>query len=51
MPQENNVNLSIIIPIFNEENYLPKLFQDLKKYFNYKNIEIITVDDLSLIHI
>ena len=45
MPQENNVNLSIIIPIFNEENYLPKLFQDLKKYFNYKNIEIITVDD------
>ena len=36
MPQENKFNLSIIIPVFNEEQYLDKLFSDLKKYFNQK---------------
>ena len=45
MPQESKKNLSIIIPIFNEENFLVKLFEQLKKYFNYTNIEIIFVDD------
>ena len=45
MPQENNFNLSIIIPSFNEDKYLKKLFSQLIKYFNYKNIEIILIDD------
>ena len=45
MPQENKFNLSIIIPIFNEENYIKRLFLDLKKYFNEKNIEVIVIND------
>lgn len=45
MLQENKINLSIIIPIFNEEQYLFDLFKDLKIYFNQKNIEIIFVND------
>ena len=45
MPQENKINLSIVIPVFNEEQYLSKLFLDLKKYFNQKDIEIIVVND------
>ena len=45
MPQENKFNLSIIIPVFNEEQYLTKLFLDLKKYFNQEDIEVIVVND------
>jgi len=45
MHQENKYNLSIIIPVFNEENFLKKLFVDLKKYFNQKDVEIIVVND------
>lgn len=45
MPQENNINLSIVIPVFNEEQYLNDLFLGLKKYFNQDNIEIIVVND------
>ena len=45
MLQENNITLSIIIPVFNEENFLDKLFQELKTYFNYNDVEIIVVDD------
>ena len=45
MPQENKFNLSIVIPVFNEERYLNKLFLDLKKYFNQKDVEIIVVND------
>ena len=45
MPQENKLNLSIIIPVFNEEQYIKKLFLDLKKYFNQEDIEIIVVND------
>ncbi len=45
MPQENKINLSIIIPVFNEEQYLKKLFLELKKYFNYKYVEVIFVND------
>ncbi len=45
MHQESKLNLSIVIPVYNEEQYLPRLFEDLIKYFNKKNIEIIIVDD------
>ena len=45
MPQENKINLSIVIPVFNEERYLKKLFFDLKKYFNQEDIEVIVVND------
>ena len=45
MHQENNINLSIIIPVYNEESYIPTLLVDLKKYFNKKNVEIIFVND------
>ena len=45
MPQENKINLSIIIPVFNEERYLKKLFLDLKQYFNQEDIEVIVVND------
>ncbi len=45
MPQENNIKLSIVIPIYNEEPYLKKLFKELLKYFNNKSTEVIIVDD------
>ena len=45
MPQENKINLSIVIPVFNEESYLNKLFLDLKQYFNHEDIEVIVVND------
>ena len=45
MPQENNKELSIVIPVFNEVNFLYKLFDQIKLYFNKDNIEVIFVDD------
>ena len=48
MPQKNKINLSIIIPVFNEERYLKTLFFDILKYFNHKEIEIIFVNDGSV---
>jgi len=45
MLQENKKILSIIIPVFNEENFLNKLFDQIKLYFNKENVEIIVVDD------
>ena len=45
MHQENKINLSIVIPVYNEEKYLNKLFLDLKKYFNQEEIEVIVVND------
>ncbi len=45
MPQKNSINLSIIIPVYNEAPYLNTLFRDIKKYFNNKEIELIVVDD------
>ncbi len=45
MHQKSKKKLSIIIPVFNEQNYLLRLFKDLKYYFNSNNVEIIIVDD------
>ncbi len=45
MPHENKLNLSIIIPVYNEENFLHRLFVDLKKFFDKSQIEIIIVND------
>ena len=45
MLHENSKILSIVIPVFNEINFLNKLFEQIKLYFNYKNIEVIVVDD------
>ena len=45
MPQKNNINLSIVIPVFNEEKYLNKLFFDIEYFFNEEDIEVIVVND------
>ncbi len=45
MPQENSKTLSIVIPVFNEINFLNELFVQIKKFFNDKHTEIIVVDD------
>jgi glycosyltransferase involved in cell wall biosynthesis len=45
MPQENSTTLSIVIPVFNEINFLEKLFKQIKKFFNNEYTEIIIVDD------
>ncbi len=45
MLQENNINLSIVIPVFNEEKYISKLFEDIKKFFNEENVEVIVIND------
>ena len=45
MPQENKIDLSIIIPVFNEENFLLKLFEEIKIYFNDPTNEVIFIDD------
>ncbi len=45
MPQESSIKLSIIIPVFNEKNFLIKLFKELDLQFNNTDTEIIIVDD------
>jgi len=45
MPLENSKVLSIVIPVFNEINFLHKLFDQIKLYFNKTNIELIFIDD------
>ena len=48
MPQENRINLSIVIPVYNEAQYISKLLQELKTYFNSSDIEVIIIDDGSI---
>ncbi|MDC3112084.1 glycosyltransferase family 2 protein [Pelagibacteraceae bacterium] len=45
MPQESSKILSIVIPVFNEINFLNRLFDQIETYFNKDNIEVIVVDD------
>ena len=45
MHQENKINLSIVIPVFNEKNFLIKLFEEIKIFFNDSKNEIIFIDD------
>ena len=45
MLQENSKSLSIVIPVFNEINFLKELFEQIKKFFNNNYTEIIVVDD------
>ncbi len=45
MPLESKKNLSIIIPVYNEDSYLEKLFEDLIKNFDDTNNEVIIIDD------
>ena len=45
MPQENSKTLSIVIPVFNEINFLDELFKQIKNFFNNDYTEIIFVDD------
>ena len=45
MRQENKINLSIVIPVFNEKNFLIKLFEEIKIFFNDPKNEIIFIDD------
>ena len=39
------INLSIIIPVYNEENTLLDVLKNIKKLKNFCNLEIIVVDD------
>ena len=45
MRQENKINLSIVIPVFNEKNFIIKLFEEIKTFFNDSKNEIIFIDD------
>ena len=45
MPQESSKTLSIVIPVYNEINFLNELFDQIKRFFNNVYTEIIVVDD------
>ena len=42
--------ISIIVPVYNVKNYLEQCLNSLANQ-TYKNIEVLLVNDLSLIHI
>jgi dolichol-phosphate mannosyltransferase len=42
------MNLSLVIPLYNEEKNIPKLYKRLKKILKYKNIQLIFIDDNSV---
>ena len=41
------ITCSIIVPLFNAENYIENLFKTLDLFINNQNYEIILVDDCS----
>lgn len=41
--------VSLLIPVFNHEKFLPELFESIWKQ-NYKSIQIVAVDDGSTDH-
>ena len=43
--KKNFINLSIIIPVYNEENTLLDVLKNIKKLKNFCNLEIIVVND------
>lgn len=46
---EDSMQLSIVVPVFNEEENLPSLLGELDRLLqNWKNIEVIFVDDQSI---
>tara|TARA_B100000989_G_C19505658_1_gene456411 strand:+ start:32 stop:1063 length:1032 start_codon:yes stop_codon:yes gene_type:complete len=45
MPQENKKILSIIIPVFNETNFINRLYKQLLLHFNDPTTEVIFIDD------
>tara|TARA_B100000989_G_scaffold176036_1_gene132130 strand:- start:2214 stop:3245 length:1032 start_codon:yes stop_codon:yes gene_type:complete len=45
MRQENNIDLSIVIPVYNEKNFINRLHDQIITYFNKNKFEIIYVDD------
>ena len=42
-----NQGLSIVIPALNEEQNIPKLLEELNRFFENQNFEIIVIDDFS----
>ena len=51
MPQENSKILSIIIPVFNEINYVNKLFDQIKIYFDKEGSGLASLNNRRLDHI
>jgi len=45
MHQESSKVLSIVIPVYNEINFIYKLFEQIKLFFDKENTEIVVVDD------
>ena len=45
MHQESNINLSLIVPVFNEKDFLVKLLEEIKNYFDDSKNEVIFIDD------
>ena len=45
MLQKNSIDLSIVIPVYNEKNFIYRLHNQIKTYFNKNIFEIIYVDD------
>ena len=45
------VKLSIVVPCYNEEENIPLLLERFGEVVSEKDMEVILVDNLSLIHI
>ena len=45
---KKNIEFSVIIPVFNEELNINRLYKEIRRsLFNYQNYEIIIIDDCS----